>query len=107
MKPLFTAVTEGDTVEIKRLLKNGADVHHTDTNGLTALHIAAKQRNTEVIQLLIEKGAKIDATDMYSRTPLHSAFYCNNVEGLRLLLKKRFQSRCCERQEPISPSPCC
>lgn len=61
----------------KRLLaalKAGADVHAIDTNGVTALHHAARFRNLIAVRTLIEHGANVNqACRKSGSTPLHRA----------------------------------
>ncbi|CAM1508031.1 Fc.00g048790.m01.CDS01 [Cosmosporella sp. VM-42] len=56
---------------ISLLLSHGADVNLTDTNGMSALHHAAKAGHHEVVQKLIKAGADVHAEDHTQRTPLH------------------------------------
>ncbi len=55
------------------LLGNGANVHHTDASGSTALIIAARVCEPEHIRLLLAHGADANARDHAGHTPLISA----------------------------------
>lgn len=56
---------------VKWLVEQGADIHHRDTYGKTALH--AKVGRGEDISLLVELGGDINATSRWGDTPLHIA----------------------------------
>jgi ankyrin repeat protein len=61
--PLHAAVKEGLEESVGLLLKNGARVNVTDTEGKIPLHLACNNTNTGVIDLLLKADADIDATD--------------------------------------------
>lgn len=67
---LTTAVIEGETDTVKRLLHEGADVNVKEKDGPTLLH---KVRDAGIAKLLIAAGADLKAIDTYGRTPLHIA----------------------------------
>ncbi|NRD23173.1 ankyrin repeat domain-containing protein [Winogradskyella litoriviva] len=58
ISPLCKAVATGNTEEVKRLLKNGADVN-AKSNGMMPIHYAAKYNRVELIKVLITAGSKI------------------------------------------------
>ncbi len=55
--PIHIAVKKGDTAEVKRLIKAGADVNAQDEHGSTLLHVAAYRGKTEIALALIKAGA--------------------------------------------------
>lgn len=57
---LTSAVSQGDPREVKRLLQAGVDPNAMDTNGYTALHIAAIHYRLKEAQLLLAHGADIN-----------------------------------------------
>jgi ankyrin repeat protein len=55
---------------VRELLENGADVKGTNSDGNTALHVAAFMCHKEVAELLIEHGAELDCKNHRGETPL-------------------------------------
>jgi ankyrin repeat protein len=55
------------------LLENGAGVNAPKTNGLTPLHLAARNGDMETIKLLLAHGANINAAASDGGTPMNSA----------------------------------
>lgn len=75
--PLLYAV-EGGYVEVAEYLtENGANLSVLDSNGSTALHVAAfsddSSKFVKMAKFLIQSGLDINATDNSLRTPLHIA----------------------------------
>ena len=55
----------------------GADVHHVDWGGFTALHRAAFEGMVEAATVLLDAGAHVNHQDVVGgRTPLHQAAGC-------------------------------
>lgn len=50
----------------KYLLEHGANVHATDNDGCTALHLAGPK----IVNLLLDHGADVNTKNDYGRTPL-------------------------------------
>jgi ankyrin repeat protein len=64
------------------LLKQGADVHATDKNGVTALHHAVRFRSPVAVETLIEHGANVNQKCRRSgSTPLHRAVTQTGAPG--------------------------
>ncbi|EPS44059.1 hypothetical protein H072_1913 [Dactylellina haptotyla CBS 200.50] len=55
------------------LLDNGADPQKTLFEGITPLHICARQTNAEVASVLIKNGANIEARSITGKPPIHFA----------------------------------
>lgn len=63
-------------------LKNGADIHAADKNGVTALHHAVRFRSPEAVKTLIEHGANVNqACRRNGSTPLHRAVTQTGAPG--------------------------
>lgn len=64
-----TLAAAGSVEEIRAALDGGAEIDATDTQGRTAILIAAKANRLDVVRLLIEAGADIDAQDQINLNP--------------------------------------
>jgi len=60
---LIVAASEGDDMEIKRLLSEGEDINASGKLGETALMMAAKNDRRTTVRLLLKSGA-----DVYAKT---------------------------------------
>merc|ERR1719383_215399 len=75
----------------KLLLEKGADPNIQNSDGETALYLAARYSNKGMAKLLIEKGADINVQNSYGETPLMGASLMTfgDYEGVtKLLLEK-------------------
>lgn len=70
---LNSAVENGMTTIVDRLIAAGADVFVKDNAGNNLLHQAASGGSTMIIDKLIKAGIKINDTNNYGWTPLHYA----------------------------------
>jgi hypothetical protein len=67
---LHKCVTEDGTYELcVELLRVGLDVNAQDTDGNTALHLAAKAGNLAAAKALVDSGANVVARNKHNRTP--------------------------------------
>ena len=69
---------------IESLLRHGALVSARDSDGMTPLHIAAKENNILGATMLIKAGSKIMPRDNKGKTPLD---YAESSEMITLLKK--------------------
>ncbi|KAI8668475.1 Helo-like-N domain-containing protein [Fusarium keratoplasticum] len=68
------------------LIRAGADVHATNRDGVTALHVLAGSNRTEMIEKLLFAGARVDTRTFRSGiTPLHYAAQYDSPDAVRLL----------------------
>lgn len=64
-----------------------------DSQGMTALHLAATHGYYEIVKALVEKGASLDAVDNDMMTPMHFACADGNVAVVRYLINIAHRSR--------------
>jgi peptidyl-prolyl cis-trans isomerase A (cyclophilin A) len=83
---LFLAIREGDTLKVRGLLAQGADIKVHSEAGHTPLHMAAEGGFGVIVEMLIKGGADVNAVDNYGETPLHLAARKDRVEAARMLI---------------------
>jgi ankyrin repeat protein len=64
LSALCAAAQEGSERALKALLGGGASVKLKDTEGDTALHIAARNNQVACIELLLDAGAELEVRDL-------------------------------------------
>jgi ankyrin repeat protein len=84
-KQLFAAIENGDIVMVERLLRTGANVEATVTNGVAPLMTAAEKGNVPLVSLLLEHGANPRTTDEQNETALTHAARGGFVRVVNLL----------------------
>lgn len=83
---LIEAVRKGDTAEVLRMLKNGAEPNVSNPIGMTPLHVAAYHDDLHMARHLIEAGAELNAANHFGITPVLAACENGNAKMIRLLL---------------------
>ena len=68
--PLMAAATKREAARIKRLLRAGASVLDTDSNGWTALMYAAASNDEDSIEALLAGGANANQSSLFGNSPL-------------------------------------
>lgn len=68
-------------------LRRGADPNATDSDGRTAVFLAAATDAPELVRALLDAGAQPDTPDSYGTTPVNIASYNGNEEVVELLLE--------------------
>ncbi|WP_127484405.1 ankyrin repeat domain-containing protein [Paenibacillus ehimensis] len=80
---LIAAAERGDTAELRRLLKAGADKNTKDPQGRTPMMAATYANKPEAVKLLLEAGADVNERD----NRLNNPFLYAGAEGLLDILK--------------------
>ncbi|MGH1438875.1 MAG: ankyrin repeat domain-containing protein [Cellvibrionaceae bacterium] len=83
---LFAAVYNGDIDQVAALIKEGTDLSQHDSNGRSALHIAAFQSHDETVKLLVKAGVDINALDNDFYDVITIAAVANDIELTQLAL---------------------
>lgn len=84
--PLNIAVSIGDKDLVKSLLDT-TNINSVDSNGNTALHLAAHRSNINLVKLLLENGASTNAKNNNSEIPLHMALGSKDKKLIEELAK--------------------
>ncbi|XP_029301032.1 LOW QUALITY PROTEIN: ankycorbin [Cottoperca gobio] len=88
---LLAAVEHGEVEKVAPLLaKKGASAVKLDSEGKSALHLAAARGQTDCLSVILAHGADLSITDAAGFNPLHLAAKNNHVE----CCKKLIQSKC-------------
>ena len=71
----FSAVADGDYETMVKMLDDGrADVNQTDSDGFSALMIAASEGHEKIVEELLDRGANVNSLTLNkSNTPLFFA----------------------------------
>lgn len=88
-KCLCTVARDGNVEVLQEFLKYEADVNEVDSEGLTALHLAAVEGHTSVVKVLLSEGANVTKADNRGLTPLEIAQELNDHEIVGLLRAAR------------------
>ncbi|KAI3714776.1 hypothetical protein L6452_21736 [Arctium lappa] len=75
---LCFATLRGDDLLLHKLLKRGLDPNESDSNGRTALHIAASKGNANCVLLLLDYGADPNSRDSEGNVPMWEAILGNH-----------------------------
>ena len=81
------AAMRRETEEVRRLVKDGADVTAGQADGATALHWAAYHGNADLARLLLEAGADASAANRNGSTPLWLAANLGDARMIETLLE--------------------
>jgi ankyrin repeat protein len=84
---LHYAASEGNFIEVSRLLAQGADPNAQDDNGWTSMHFAAQASSLACIRRLLDAGANPELVDAHGNIVLLGAVFASggNGEIIRLL----------------------
>lgn len=85
--PLVAAIQHNSPSAVELLVQRGANVDYVaPSDGCTALHCAAFDKNTRMLELILPNTRNIDCQDHFRTTPLLRAVRERNLEAARLLL---------------------
>jgi len=86
--PLMQAIKAGDLKDVRKLIKDGADVNVRMFNGYTPLHMAAENDRPKIARELIKKGADVNAEMAEAGfTPLYIAAERGYMDVIKELLR--------------------
>lgn len=91
-EPLMTAINEGDTNQVRKLLSRGADPNVDFDEDTSALSMAAEEGHTDIVSLLLDRGADINTQE--SRPPLCRAVEERHADVVRVLLQHGAKVKC-------------
>jgi ankyrin repeat protein len=84
---LMIAASKGYSLEIERLIKNGADVNAKSEKGVTPLIFAVANNQTRTVNLLLKFGADVNTITSEAETPLLVAVKNQNTEITEALIR--------------------
>lgn len=89
---LISAASDGNVLAVKRLLANGTSPVNgeqgaTDTQGCTALVVAARAGHADVVEVLLSAGANVDACDESGNTALATAVLAGHEDVVAMLIE--------------------
>jgi len=89
---LYLSVRSGSSRDVAKSLENASQASHIlnyfDTDGRTAVSIAAGSGYAEKLQMLMEAKADIDKPDKRGKTPLFYAVENDHPASVNLLLER-------------------
>ncbi|XAR58128.1 hypothetical protein NMG60_11026523 [Bertholletia excelsa] len=83
-----SAAYHGDLLQLKALIRAGADPNKTDYDGRTPLHLAASRGHEDITRFLIQAGVDINISDKFGNTPLLEALKYGYDKVGTLLVKE-------------------
>uniref|UniRef100_G3PYZ1 Retinoic acid induced 14 n=1 Tax=Gasterosteus aculeatus aculeatus TaxID=481459 RepID=G3PYZ1_GASAC len=104
---LLAAVEHGEVEKVASLLaKKGASAVKLDSEGKSALHVAAARGQTDCLSVILAHGADLSLTDAAGFNPLHLAAKNNHTECCKKLLQVSGNIQTvqllCELKSPIN-----
>ncbi|TYI19082.1 hypothetical protein ES332_A07G139900v1 [Gossypium tomentosum] len=86
VEELLEAARYDDLDDLKRLASIGVSLDSKDSQGRTALDMAAANGHLDIVEYLIGRGVDVNASNVENNTPLHWACLNGHVE-----LRNKFQ----------------
>ena len=85
----FTSAVENNRIStVRYLIKQGADIHKTNSDGKTALIVAVEAGHLNMVKYLIKKGADMNKAGKDGEPPLLCAARKGKTQIVEYLLKK-------------------
>jgi ankyrin repeat protein len=75
---LFAVVKSRRLSRLKQLVAKGANIHYTNFDGESLLHVAASQGDMRMVQYLLSQGANVNVKTGKNWLPIHHAMRFNH-----------------------------
>jgi len=85
---LIKGAIDGNLIEIRAALKDGAHVEGTSYNRFPALHSAAMQGDADAVALLLDSGAQVNRVADFENTALSMAASEGHTDVVRVLIER-------------------
>ena len=87
--PLHYAAARGDADQVRKLIKEGANVDARNDYAATPLSAAAEIGSAEVLELLLKAGADVESPNSEGQTALMAVARTGRVDAAKVLIKYR------------------
>lgn len=88
VKQFLKAAVDGDDVTAKKCLASGCPVDVTDSNGFSALVLAARKNHFDFVKMLLDNGASVNLRTAKQNTALMYSCANGKTDIFNLLLEK-------------------
>ncbi len=84
---LLLACQKGNTIHVRILLSQNADINYTDNNRWMPIHFAVSRGDMDITSLLLENYCDVNPVTSQGHSPLGIASFNNNISLMRLLIE--------------------
>ena len=98
---LHQAVIDINEPKVHALIKQGAQINAVDSEGKTALHLAAPIGRYSLVKYLVEQGANVHLKDNKHKTALVYAIEKNRIKVIMYLSKKANEPHVLEEEASL------